>query len=175
MHHLDQARCGRGTVVTSSVSLAGTEHGEYALRPILHTQHPLPPQLGSSQGLGEAGQYSVAARWSVLGCRRHAREATLGRSRALGYRCVPAIAYSYELSAVGVTTAFASERTCAGRMRRSRKPRRPSRPGRDVRKVRYPQLVGCSRREVAVDPVRWALGCRVGSGRADVPSPPSAA
>jgi hypothetical protein len=59
MHHLDQARCGRGTVVTSSVSLAGTEHGEYALRPILHTQHPLPPQLGSSQGLGEAGQYSV--------------------------------------------------------------------------------------------------------------------
>jgi hypothetical protein len=66
MHHLDQARCGRGTVVTSSVSLAGTEHGEYALRPILHTQHPLPPQLGSSQGLGEAGQYSVAARWSVL-------------------------------------------------------------------------------------------------------------
>lgn len=30
MHHLDQARCDRGTVVTSSVSSAGTEHGEYA-------------------------------------------------------------------------------------------------------------------------------------------------
>jgi hypothetical protein len=40
------------------------------LCPVLHVQHLLPPRLGSSQGLGEAGQFSVAARWSVFSCRR---------------------------------------------------------------------------------------------------------
>src|SRR4030095_2811615 len=40
------------------------------LSPVLHDQHLLPPRLDSGQGHGEAGQFSLAAPWSVFSCRR---------------------------------------------------------------------------------------------------------
>jgi hypothetical protein len=66
------------TRATSEIDNPSARHNRHDLRPILHTQHPLPPRLDSSQGLGEAAQFSVAAQWSVLGCRRQ-RVAAPGR------------------------------------------------------------------------------------------------
>ena len=70
---------------SSSVSESGTRPGHLRwcrdrhtlrspkpsdLSPILHDQHLLPPWLDSGQGHEGAGQFSVAAPWSVFSCRR---------------------------------------------------------------------------------------------------------
>lgn len=54
------------------------------LCPVLPSNTCLPPRLGSSQGLGEAGQFSVATRWSVFSCRRHAAAPSLATVHPVG-------------------------------------------------------------------------------------------
>jgi hypothetical protein len=57
------------------------------LSPILHDQHLLPPWLDSGQGHEGAGQFSVAAPWSVFSCRRqdHDPDSSWRRTGMLNY------------------------------------------------------------------------------------------